>query len=290
MLSASGLIVPGLSSLADRYDAILCDVWGVIHNGVAIFDGPVEALTNFRRQSGGTVVLITNAPRPSPPIIEQLDRLGFPRAAYDAIVTSGDVTVDLLRSEKLERIYHIGPERDHTLFDELNVARVGPQDTDTIVCTGLFDDFTETAEDYREVLTAMAKRGMRMICANPDVVVVRGTTMIYCAGALAALYDELGGETIRLGKPFSPIYGLARQRIGEISGTIPSDERILAIGDGMYTDIKGANGAGLPTLFVTGGIHSADFGPVDEPDAQKVVDRLAGESLQAVAALPTLQW
>lgn len=290
MSSASGLIVPGLSHIADGYDAILCDVWGVIHNGVALFDGPVDALRNFRQKSGGTVVLITNAPRPSPPIIEQLDRLGFPREAYDAIVTSGDVTVSLLQTEKIERIYHIGPERDHTLFDDLNVARVAPEDTDTIVCTGLFDDVTETAEDYREALTAMAKRGMRMICANPDVVVERGSTLIYCAGALAGLYDELGGETVRLGKPFGPIYNLARQRAGAFAGSIPSDDRILAIGDGMFTDIKGANGAGLPTLFVTSGIHHADFGPVESPDARKVADRLAAEGLQAVAAVTRLKW
>ena len=290
MSSAPGLIVPGLSSLVGDYDAILCDVWGVIHNGVAIFDGPVEALRNFRFETGGTVVLITNAPRPSPPIMGQLERMGFPRDAYDAIVTSGDVTVNLLRAEKTTRIYHIGPQRDHSLFDDLNVARVKPEETDTIVCTGLFDDVTETAEDYREALSAMAKRGMRMICANPDVVVERGNTLIYCAGALAALYDELGGDTIRLGKPFAPIYQLAKARIGELSSTVPSDDRILAVGDGMFTDIKGANNAGLATLFVTSGIHHSDFGPVEAPDAGIVADRLKSEGLQAVAAITKLTW
>jgi len=290
MLSSTGLIVPGLSSLAEDYDTILCDVWGVIHNGVAVFDGPVDALRNFRLQTGGTVVLITNAPRPSPPIVEQLGRLGFPREAFDAIVTSGDVTADLLATENIERIHHIGPERDHTLFDDLNIARVKAEEADTIVCTGLYDDVTETAEDYRESLGAMAKRGMRMICANPDVVVERGDTLIYCAGALAALYDELGGETVRLGKPFAPIYDLARSRANALAGTVQPDDRILAIGDGMFTDIKGANNVGLPTLFVTSGIHHADFGPVEDPDAQKVADRLRAEGLQAVAAVTRLRW
>lgn len=290
MHSSSALIVPGLSSLAERYDTILCDVWGVIHNGVAIFDGPVDALRNFRVEAGGTVVLITNAPRPSPPIMEQLERLGFPRDAYDAIVTSGDVTAELLGAENVERIHHIGPERDHTLFDDLNIARVRPEEADTIVCTGLFDDVKETPEDYRESLAAMAGRGMRMICANPDVVVERGNTLIYCAGALAGLYDELGGETVRLGKPFAPIYDLARSRANDLAGTVQPDNRILAIGDGMFTDIKGANNVGLPTLFVTSGIHHADFGPVEDPDAKKVAERLSAEGLQAVAAVTRLRW
>ena len=290
MLSSSGLIVPGLARIAGSHDAILCDVWGVIHNGVAVFEDSVSALQTYRKQTGGTVVLITNAPRPSLPIMRQLDRLAFPRDAYDAVVTSGDVTAELMASEKLERVYHIGPERDHTLFDEVNVARVGPEQTDTIICTGLFDDVSETVEDYRKSLGAMAKRGMRMICANPDVVVERGTTLIYCAGALAGLYDELGGETVRLGKPFSPIYGLAKKRIADLAGAVPEDQRILAIGDGMFTDIKGANDAGLPALFVTGGIHHADFGPVDRPDPRKVADRLEAEGLEAVAAIAKLRW
>jgi len=290
MPSSSALIIPGLSSLAGRYDAILCDVWGVIHNGVSVFDGAAEALQRFRSETGGPVVLITNAPRPSPPIVEQLDRLGFPRDAYDAIVTSGDVTAEMMHAERLSRIYHIGPDRDHSLFDGLGIARVGPEDAQTIVCTGLFDDVEETPEDYRDALGAMAARGMRMICANPDLVVERGGTLIYCAGALAELYDELGGETLRLGKPFAPIYGVAKQRIGDLKGGVPVDERILAIGDGMFTDIRGANDAGLPTLFITGGIHSADFGPLDRPDPQMVVDRLAAEGLEAVAAIDKLRW
>lgn len=290
MLSTSGSIVPGLSSLADRYDAILCDVWGVIHNGVSVFPGSVEALETFRERTGKPVVLITNAPRPSPPIVEQLHALGVPPTAYDDIVTSGDVTADLIRREKIRSVNHIGPDRDHSLFDELGIERVGPGETDTIVCTGLVDDTTEGPEDYRDGLQAMVDAGLRMICANPDVVVERGNELIYCAGALAALYETLGGETIRLGKPYAPIYEGARQRIRKLSGDLPPSDRILAIGDGMFTDIKGANQAGLPALFVTSGIHSDDFGPVDAPDEARIADRLETEGLQAAASIVRLRW
>ncbi|MEM8811489.1 MAG: TIGR01459 family HAD-type hydrolase [Pseudomonadota bacterium] len=290
MLTSSGLIVPGLSSLRDDYDAILCDVWGVIHNGVAVFDEAAEALSTFRREMGGTVILITNAPRPYEPILVQLDNLGFPKDAYDAVVTSGDVTAELLKAEGHKAVYHIGPERDQSLFDELEMARVSPEESDTIVCTGLFDDGTETPDDYRESLASMAGRGMRMICANPDIVVERGTTMLYCAGALAEVYDELGGEAVRLGKPYSPIYKLARARVAETRQTAIEDDRILAIGDGMFTDIKGAGEAGFDALFITGGIHSADFGPVEDPDPEAVAHRLRTEGLTARAAIPKLRW
>ena len=290
MTVETSLLVPGLSSIAGRYDVILCDVWGVIHNGVHVFDGAVKALRSFRREKGGTVVLITNAPRPSEPIVEQLTALGFPRDAYDGIVTSGDVTVDLLDTEKVEQAYHIGPERDHSLFADMNIERVSPEETADIVCTGLFDDTTEVPEDYRAPFEIMQSRGMRMICANPDIVVERGENLIYCAGALASLYESLGGEVVRLGKPYSPVYKLAKRRIEMLRGVETPTERILAIGDGMFTDVKGANGEGIPVLFVTGGIHSDDFGPVDNPDPGKVAERLLGENLQAVAAVPLLCW
>ncbi|MEM1044699.1 MAG: TIGR01459 family HAD-type hydrolase [Pseudomonadota bacterium] len=290
MLSTSGSIVPGLSSLADRYDAILCDVWGVIHNGVSVFPGSVEALDAYRKRTGKPVVLITNAPRPSPPIVEQLHELGVPRTAFDDIVTSGDVTADLIRREGIRKVNHIGPVRDHSLFDELGIERVAPGDTDTIVCTGLIDDTVETPEDYRDMLQEFIDAGQRMICANPDIVVERGNTLIYCAGALAALYETLGGETIRLGKPYAPIYEGARERIRTIAGDLPPSERILAIGDGMFTDIKGANQAGLSALFVTSGIHSDDFGSVDAPDPARIADRLETEGLQAAASIVRLRW
>lgn len=280
----------GLSALAPDYDALLVDVWGVLHNGVTAFAPATDALTRFRRETGGRVVLITNAPRPAPPIVEQLGVLGVPDNAFDAVVTSGDVTLGQISGLGVEPVYHIGPERDLSLFEGLGVRLVGPEDAEAICCTGLFDDVGETPEDYRERLTGLAGRKLPFVCANPDIVVQRGNDTVYCAGAIAALYAELGGEVRQAGKPHPPIYELALARLGDHLGRTPDRDRVLAIGDGLMTDIKGAVGQGLAALLITAGIHSAEFGAPDTPDPRRVADRLGRDGLAVRAVLPRLAW
>ena len=206
--------ISGLSEISDRYDAILCDIWGVLHNGMASFADASEALVSFRRR-GGVVVLISNAPRPSPPIQRQVLKLGVSPDAFDAVVTSGDVTIGLMEQQAGDQVLHIGPERDLSLFEaaeEATGARptlVLLEDAEYALCTGLRNDDIETPDDYESELQAMASRGMPMICANPDIVIHRGDTLIYCAGALARRYEELGGSVIYAGKPYAPIYDRA---------------------------------------------------------------------------------
>jgi HAD superfamily hydrolase (TIGR01459 family) len=276
--------INGLSELAEGYDALLCDVWGVLHNGVAAFPAAVEALVKFRA-TRGPVGLITNAPRPASAIRPQLKSLGVPDDAYDALVTSGDVTRMAIAERPGARILHIGPDRDLSFYDGLDATLASESDAELISCTGLFDDTTETPDDYRPLLERLAARGLAMVCANPDIVVERGDDLIYCAGALARLYAEMGGEAVLVGKPHAPIYDAARRELAA-SG----ESRILAVGDGLPTDIRGAVDNRLPVLFVTGGIHAADFGPPHEPDAERVVARLNAENLEAVAFMPALCW
>lgn len=275
--------VAGLAAVAGRYDALLCDVWGVLHNGVAAFPAAVEALKRYRGQ-GGRVVLVTNAPRPAGPIIDQLRRLGVDDGAYDAVVTSGDVTRSFVAARPATKVFHIGAERDLSFYDGLDVALVKEAEAELVSCTGLFDDDVETPEDYRPCLERLARRGLTMVCANPDLVVERGEVLIYCAGALARLYEELGGAVILAGKPHPPIYETALAAAGA------EPARVLAIGDGLPTDVRGAEAAGLDLLFVTGGIHEADFGPPDAPDPARVAARLKAEGLSAIGFLPALAW
>jgi HAD superfamily hydrolase (TIGR01459 family) len=276
--------IGGLKELDGLYDALLCDVWGVLHNGVAAFPGAVEALCRFRAEVG-PVVLITNAPRPAASIRDQLRLLDVPDSAYDAIVTSGDVTRDIIAARPGVKLLHIGPDRDLPFYEGLDVAFVGEDEAELISCTGLVDDVVEGPEDYRPLLERLARRGLTMACANPDLVVERGDTLVYCAGALAALYAELGGTAVLAGKPHAPIYDVARKVVDGLGASRP-----LAVGDGLPTDIRGAFDNGVPVLFVTGGIHGADFGPVDRPDGERVAARLASEGLDAVAFLPALVW
>lgn len=281
--------IAGLSDIAAEHDAILCDIWGVVHNGVALFPGVAEALTKFRQQ-GKPVVMLTNAPRPSGPIHTQLARLGLPREAYDEVVTSGDCTRDMLAGRPGLRIRHIGPERDLPLFNGLDVRLCGADEAEMIVVTGLYDDTVETPEDYRAELGELLARGLPMVCANPDLVVERGTTMIYCAGAIGALYKEMGGAVTLYGKPFQGVYDLAFARIYTLVGHRLAPSRILAIGDAFATDLRGAQINGISALFVTAGIHAHEMGPTADPDHAKVGAVLAREQLTPVAYLPYLCW
>lgn len=289
MLTLSPPRISGLSSLAGRYEAAVCDVWGVLHNGVGAFPGAVEALTRFR-EGGGRVLLLTNAPRPSGPIHDQLARLGVPRTAYDDLLTSGDVTREILHSRPERAIVHLGPERDLTLYEGLPHHLVGDDAAEMVVLTGFHDDTTETPDDYRGRLAALAERRLPMVCANPDVVVDRGGRRIWCAGALARVYEDLGGEVVLVGKPYGPVYEEAHLRFAEMIGRPIPHHRILAIGDGLPTDIRGAFHQKFDILFVTGGIHAADFGPADDPDPKLVEIRLIREHLAATAIIPHLVW
>jgi HAD superfamily hydrolase (TIGR01459 family) len=288
--------IAGLSEISDRYDVILCDIWGVLHNGVASFTQASDALVSFRRR-GGAVILISNAPRPSPPIARQVLKLGVSPDAFDAVVTSGDVTIGLMEQQSGDQVLHIGPERDLTLLDavaEASGARpklVSLEDAQYALCTGLRNDEIETLDDYQSELQAMSIRGMAMICANPDIVIHRGDTLIHCAGALARRYEELGGSVVYAGKPYAPIYGMALARAEHIRGASIEKPCVLAIGDGMRTDIIGAARAGLDVLFVTGGIHRSLHketleSPADPIELQKLYDE---NEVWPVAAIPVLR-
>jgi HAD superfamily hydrolase (TIGR01459 family) len=255
--------VSGLEEIAGRYDALLCDVWGVLHNGRESFRDASDALVAFRA-GGGVVVLLTNAPRPNPAIRAQVLRLGVAAEAFDAIVTSGDVTLSLVAERIAEKVFHLGPERDHALFEAAaKMAGAAPKlvsldEADYALCTGLFDDTKETPADYESTLQEIRGRKMPFICANPDLIVHRGDKVAYCAGALAKRLGEIGGDPIYCGKPHAPIYRVAL-RAAEFAREKPIERRrVLAVGDGMRTDIAGAAAQGFDTLFVTAGIHVAD--------------------------------
>ncbi len=256
---ADGPQIPILSAITDvegSYKAWLVDVWGVMHNGVEAFRDAVNACARFRA-SGGFVVLLTNAPRPAPSVVTQLTKLGVMPAAYDAVLTSGDVTRGLISAWKHLKLFHIGPERDLPLFADLVETFASEDEAEVIVCTGLFDDERETPDDYAERFRAFKARNAAMLCANPDLKVERGSRIIPCAGAMAAAYESIGGDVVYAGKPHGPIYELARDVVARGIGSPVDDGNILCIGDGVLTDIKGASDAGLSSVYIASAIHLA---------------------------------
>ena len=271
------------------YDAVLCDVWGVVHNGLAAFPEACEALMRVREQ-GCSVVLITNAPRPGKVVMRLLDKLGVPRQSYDDIVSSGDVTRTVITERPDKKLFHIGPERDLPIFDGLGLQFVALDTADYVVCTGLSDDETETPENYRVQLEALRARKLFMLCANPDVVVERGDKLVYCAGALADLYGELGGEVLYAGKPYRPIYEQALARVAGLRGSTPPLSRVLAIGDSVRTDLKGAHAFGIDCLFVTAGIHAEELGGRDAPDPAAIKQIFADAGTAPKAVTRKLKW
>jgi HAD superfamily hydrolase (TIGR01459 family) len=281
--------IEAFSSLAPGYDAVLCDVWGVVHNGVAAFPEACEALSRFRA-SGGSVMLITNAPRPGAVVMRLLDRIGVPRQAYDGIVSSGDVTRTAIAARPDKQLFHIGPQRDLPIFEGLGLRFVAIEAADYVVCTGLRDDETETPESYRALLGALRARNLFMLCANPDVVVERGDKLVFCAGALADLYGELGGAVLYAGKPHGPIYAQAIARIAAARGATPPLSRVLAIGDSVRTDLKGAAAFGVDCLFVTAGIHSQELGGRDDPDPAAILKIFASAGVAPKAVTRRLAW
>jgi HAD superfamily hydrolase (TIGR01459 family) len=262
--------VDRLRDLIGGVDVVLSDIWGVVHNGLEAFPEACEALHTFRNQ-GGTVILITNAPRPADSVKRQLRKLGVADDTYDAIVSSGDLTRHYVADHQGRKVFWLGPERDNSIYHGLDPVLAPLEDADYIVCTGLLDDETETAEDYRAMLLQARERKLPLICANPDIVVERGDRLIYCAGAIAELYREIGGEVIFYGKPHRPIYERAMALAAEQrrDQAVPLS-RVLAIGDSVRTDLAGAHGFGIDCLFVTRGIHSEDFEGVDQLDPASV--------------------
>lgn len=293
-------IIRSLADLTGRYDAVFCDLWGCLHNGETAFPAAIAALQGFRA-TGGKVVLLTNAPRPKSSVIRQLDGLGAPRDCWDILVTSGDAAqMGMLSGAVGQKVHHIGAEKDEPFFTDFAedlavyaktrppIERVALKDAEGIVCTGLRDDTTETPDDYRAELLLGKTLGLPMLCANPDIVVDMGDTRLYCAGALAQAYEEMGGTTLYFGKPHPPIYDLARRRLAEAGG--PADPQILCIGDGIATDIQGGIGENLDTLFITGGLEAAQFGTdVENPEAAKLDAWLSARELSPTFAMGRLR-
>ena len=261
--------VERLSDLVNGVEVILSDIWGVVHNGLESFPEACEALHTYR-QRGGTVILITNAPRPADSVQRQLRKLGVADETYDAIVSSGDLTRHFVADHPGRKMFWLGPERDNSIYRGLDPVLAPLEQADYIVCTGLFDDETESAEDYRAMMLQAREHKLPLICANPDIVVERGDRLIYCAGAIAELYRELGGEVIFYGKPHRPIYERAMALAAERRGRPTSLDRVLAIGDSVRTDLTGALGFGIDCLFLTRGIHSEEFEGIDQLDPASV--------------------
>jgi HAD superfamily hydrolase (TIGR01459 family) len=258
-----------LRDLVAGKDVVLSDIWGVVHNGLESFPEACEALHRYR-SGGGTVILITNAPRPADSVQRQLRKLGVADDVYNAIVSSGDLTRHYVAGHPGGKVFWLGPERDNSIYRGLELTLSPLEQADYIICTGLFDDETETPEDYRPMMLQARGRNLPLICANPDIVVERGDRLIYCAGAIAELYRELGGEVIFYGKPHRPIYERAMQLASEhVSHTI-APQRVLAIGDSVRTDLAGAHSFGIDCLFVTRGIHSEEFEGIDQLDPASV--------------------
>jgi len=280
-------IIGSLADLSGAYSAILCDVWGVVHNGERHFPAAALAL-EAARAAKLPVVLITNSPRRSADVVAQMNAIGVPPEAYDRVVTSGDVTRDLI-AEGPRQIFHIGADRDFTLYDGLDVELVEEFEASGIVCTGLFDDEVEKPEDYAELLRRLRARNLPFICANPDIMVERGERMIWCAGALARDYARLGGRTLIAGKPYAPVYDVALKEVAGLLGRTVERGRVLAIGDGMMTDVKGAADNGFDVLYVSGGVHARDYGDPLQPDPARLQVFLEKHGYRPVAVIPRLR-
>ncbi len=277
-------IVQSLSEIGAQYDALFCDLWGCVHDGLRPFPAAVAALQSYRAR-GGKVVLVTNSPRPRAGVAMQLDEIGVPRDAWDTIATSGDsARAAMFQGVVGHNVHFIGnPQTDSGFFEPLKILDdpvkidvVPLEKAEGIVCTGPRDPLADPSVYRPEFLYAKTK-GLKLLCANPDIVVDRGDSREWCAGALAQLYTEMGGESLYFGKPHPPIYDLARRRLTALDDRVIDDGRILAVGDGIGTDIKGGMGEGIDTLFITGGLEAARFGAnIENPDAGLLDDWLAG--------------
>ena len=280
----------GLSEIIGQYDAIISDVWGVLHNGIVATPGAKDALASARGH-GKTVALLTNAPRPPASIAKQLAQLGITAQSYDAIISSGGETRSLMQAEGDTPFYHLGPQRDHALFEGLAARPVRFEDAKYLLVTGLFDDETEQAEDYRPQLEAAFARKLKLYCANPDLIVERGDKLIPCAGAIAELYETIGGEVIWVGKPRPHVYAMAHARINTLRGAVVPKSRILCIGDALRTDLAGARDNGYPVLMTLAGIHAHQIGlHNNQYDETLLTQMLKAADLRPLGCMVTLDW
>ena len=285
--------IPHLARLSDvvsRYDAIISDVWGVVHNGVVATKGAPEALA-AARDAGLAVVLLTNAPRPPDSIREQLRGFGVADGAYDAIVSSGGVTRALIAGEGDQPFFHLGPARDMPIYAGLKARPATFDDARYILCTGLFNDETEKPEEYLPLLEKARARGLKLYCANPDLIVERGHELIPCAGAIADLYERLGGEAIWVGKPHPLVYERARAEIAAKLGREVPKSRILCIGDAFRTDVAGAGAAGHDCIMTLAGIHGHQIGLKGQDFDRTAFEVLAAQSgTRPTMTMVSLAW
>ncbi|OIQ35714.1 MAG: HAD family hydrolase [Roseobacter sp. MedPE-SWchi] len=276
-------IIESLAEASAPYSALFVDLWGCVHNGITAYPEAVAALQAYR-QRGGIVVLVTNSPKPRAGVAAQLAQFGVPDDAYDTIATSGDSARSAMFTGAVgNKVYFMGEwQRDagffeplHVIHDPVEITRVPLAEAEGIVCCGPFDTMADPDVNRADFLFAKQK-GMKLLCANPDIIVDRGETREWCAGALARLYTEMGGESLYFGKPHPPIYDLARRRLAELGNDI-ADGDILAIGDGPHTDIAGAMGEGIDSLFITGGLAASETKTSVQPDAEALAEYLAQE-------------
>jgi HAD superfamily hydrolase (TIGR01459 family) len=279
----------GLAEIAGDYDALLCDVWGVVHNGVAAHPTAVEALLAYRR-NGGRVVLITNAPRPAAPLIAMLDGMGVPREIFDALISSGDTTRVMIAPYRGRVVHHFGPPLvDDALYEGLGVIRGPASEAEVVVVTDMPDD-DDTPDMYADEIAFWLSRKLPMICANPDKLVEHGDKMVYCGGAMADIYAQQGGEVRMAGKPYRPIYEEAKKLADSAAGRVIDQKRLLCIGDSVRTDATGAGTFGADLLFITGSIHAGDLGAFDAPDPAAVRALVAPTGAHLIGFMPRLAW
>ncbi len=277
-------IIASLSEISDRYDALFVDLWGCVHDGLHAYESANEALIAYRK-AGGKVVLVTNSPKPRTGVEKQLLHFGVSKDAWDSIATSGDsARAAMFQGAVGEKVYFIGEPRDTPFFEPLSILesplaieRVPLSDAEGIVCTGPFDPKAEPSE-MRSAFLFAKQKGLKLLCANPDIVVDRGHEREWCAGALAQLYTEMGGQSLYFGKPYPPIYDLALRHLAVLDSNI-GKERILALGDGIQTDIKGATSEDIDSLFITGGLAAALTKTKDQPN-KAALEAFLGEEKQ----------
>jgi len=287
-------IISALPDVSDQYDALFVDLWGCVHDGRKALPDAVAALQAYRK-TGGKVVLVTNSPRPRTGVEKQLQQFGVPQDAWDSIATSGDSARSaMFRGAVGEKVWFIGHPGERKFFepltlleDPVDIKTVALDQAEGIVCTGPIDPMADPDVMRPEFEQAIA-RGLKLLCANPDIVVDRGEVREWCAGALAALYTKMGGESLYFGKPHGPIYDLARRRLAALDVDIP-DDRILAIGDGILTDVKGAIDEGIDSLFITGGLAATETDTTHQPDEEKLKSYLTRESSSPTYAIGFLR-
>ena len=283
-------IIDRAGPLLARYRVLLCDVWGVVHDGVTAYPGSNDALARFRK-GGGVVVLVSNAPMPADAVARLLDQKAVARDTWDAIVSSGDIALRHVAEAGYTRLYRIGPERrDRSLFDRLPGSSTPIDRADAVVCTGLNRDRNEQAEEYRSVLEQALARRLPFVCANPDLAVHVGADLFPCAGAIAALYEDMGGAVLWAGKPHRVAYQTALDRAAELTGGPVDRASVLAIGDAVRTDLAAAQRADVDALLIAGGLHRDELVVGGAIDPGRLASLLAPPAPRAIAAMTHLIW